>query len=120
MQSGRSHSLIRAAESRWKDVIKMTTLKLKREWCLVLGIMIGGAAMLAGCAFGSWLAAEEKEVNQVYHERVEKYVSCIREQDETRGWIIRSECSSDWKELDRESGLTYTQVGRDLYINSEN
>lgn len=98
----------------------MTTLKLKREWCLVLGIMIGGAAMLAGVSLGNWLATQREEVNREYHERVEKYVSCIREQDETRGWIIRSECSSDWKELDHESGLTYHQVGRDLYLNHEN
>jgi hypothetical protein len=46
----------------------------------------------------------------------EAYKQCIIQQSETQGYIIRSYCSLNYKQLDRLSKLEYTQKGYDLYL----
>lgn len=45
-----------------------------------------------------------------------KYKQCIQQQSDTRGWIIRSECSSNYRILDEVAQIQYTQIGYDLYL----
>lgn len=47
---------------------------------------------------------------------VEEYRQCIIDQSEKQGWIIRSYCSLNYSQLDKEAGLEYTQSGYDLYL----
>lgn len=89
----------------------MTTQRLRREWCFVLGIILGVAMAVLGMRAVS---------NTRYHSDVEEYKACILEQHETRGYIVRSECSSMWRELDLLADLKYVQVGRDIYLSVEN
>lgn len=46
----------------------------------------------------------------------EAYKQCIIQQSETQGYIIRSACSNNYKQLDRLSGLQYKQIKLDLYL----
>lgn len=59
------------------------------------------------------IQAQNQEREQ---QRVEEYKTCILKQSEKRGWIIRSECSMSYQELDQKANLEYIQKGYDLYL----
>ena len=48
---------------------------------------------------------------------LDAYVACVLEQDAKYGWIVRSDCSPNWRALDAKAGFTYTQRGYDIYLN---
>lgn len=54
--------------------------------------------------------------NKQIQQEAQTYKQCIIEQSETRGWIIRSECSLNYKQLDQTANLKYIQKGYDLYL----
>ena len=47
---------------------------------------------------------------------VETYKQCILEQSQEQGWIVRSSCSSNYKELDSKANLQYIQKGLNIYL----
>ena len=47
---------------------------------------------------------------------VETYKQCILEQSQKQGWIVRSNCSSNYKELDSKANLQYIQKGLNIYL----
>lgn len=47
---------------------------------------------------------------------VETYKQCILEQSQKQGWIVRSSCSSNYKELDSKANLQYIQKGLNIYL----
>ena len=47
---------------------------------------------------------------------VETYKQCILEQSQKQGWIVRSNCSNNYKELDRKANLQYIQKGSNIYL----
>lgn len=54
-----------------------------------------------------------------FKEGAAKYKACVLEQSRRQGWITRSSCSLHWREYDEYLGLTYKQVGLDIYLTSE-
>ena len=49
-------------------------------------------------------------------QEAQAYKQCIQEQSDTQGYIIRSECSTNYKYLDQYLNLEYTQKGYDIYL----
>ena len=49
-------------------------------------------------------------------QQAEAYKQCIIQQSETQGYIIRSECSTNYKQLDQITNLKYKQIKLDLYL----
>lgn len=47
---------------------------------------------------------------------VETYKQCILEQSQEQGWIVRSNCSNNYKELDSKANLQYIQKGLNIYL----
>lgn len=48
--------------------------------------------------------------------KVETYKQCILEQSQKQGWIVRSNCSNNYKELDSKANLQYIQKGLNIYL----
>lgn len=59
-------------------------------------------------------------INNQYQKQLqqeaEEYKQCILKQSQEQGWIIRSACSSNYKQLDEIANLKYKQIGLDLYL----
>ncbi len=49
-------------------------------------------------------------------QQANEYKTCIIEQANEKGYIIRSSCSNNYKQLDKVANLEYTQKGYDLYL----
>ena len=47
---------------------------------------------------------------------VETYKQCILEQSQKQGWIVRSNCYNNYKELDSKANLQYIQKGSNIYL----
>ena len=47
---------------------------------------------------------------------IETYKQCILEQSQKQGWIVRSNCSNNYKELDSKANLQYIQKGSNIYL----
>lgn len=54
--------------------------------------------------------------NKQLDKQIQDYKTCIQEQSQEQGYIIRHYCSSNYQTLDQLSGLQYTQKGYDLYL----
>ena len=54
--------------------------------------------------------------NKQIQQEAQAYKQCILEQSQTQGYIIRSECSSNYKQLDEIANLKYKQIKLDLYL----
>lgn len=50
------------------------------------------------------------------YQEIEQYKQCIQQQSQEHGYIIRSQCSSNYTILDQLSELKYIQIGYDLYL----
>ena len=69
-------------------------------------------------------AASLITINSVAHnisdkqlqQEAQAYKQCILKQSQTQGYIIRSECSSNYKQLDEIANLKYKQIKLDLYL----
>ncbi len=57
-----------------------------------------------------------KQYQAQLQQEAEAYKQCIIQQSETQGYIIRSECSLKWKQLDQTANLKYKQIKLDLYL----
>jgi hypothetical protein len=59
-------------------------------------------------------------INNQYQKQLQQeaqeYKECIIKQSQEQGWIIRSACSSNYKQLDEIANLKYKQIGLDLYL----
>lgn len=49
-------------------------------------------------------------------QEAEAYKQCIIQQSETQEYIIRSACSTNYKQLDQIANLKYKQIKLDLYL----
>ena len=49
-------------------------------------------------------------------QEAQAYKQCITKQSDTQGYIIRSECSINYKQLDKIANIGYIQKGYDLYL----
>lgn len=76
---------------------------------IITGLIITGLIITAYTAMHKQSQKEQDKLTQ-------EYIQCITKQSETRGWIIRSECSQNYLILDQLSKLEYTQKGYDLYL----
>lgn len=77
---------------------------------VLLGIIVIGVLVVSAMSI-------QKENIKREQQEIEEYKTCILAQSESRGWIIRSECSQYYQRLDKQANLTYTQKGYDLYLN---
>lgn len=55
-------------------------------------------------------------INNDIKKQVKDYKECIQSQSDSRGYIIRSECSFNYEQLDKRANLEYTTVKKDLYL----
>lgn len=90
----------------------MSTLKL-RPW-----VKVTLAVIITACVCATLFAWREKVRDEARRE-VEEYKMCILDQHYTHGWIVRSDCSLNWKYLDTQAGFEYYQVGYDLYLSTK-
>jgi hypothetical protein len=70
-------------------------------------------------AIGTILIANTILNNQAkaqLQQEAEAYKQCIIQQSETQGYIIRSACSTNYKQLDQIANLKYIQIKLDLYL----
>lgn len=73
-------------------------------------ILIGGIILIG--EIKSELKAYEQERETIK----QNYITCIKEQDQKQGYIIRSACSNNWQSLDAQTNAQYKQVKKDLYL----
>jgi len=76
------------------------------------------AVVFFGCLF-YLIGAIKNELKQYEQEREtikQNYITCIKEQDQKQGYIIRSACSNNWQSLDAQTNAQYKQVKKDLYL----
>lgn len=73
-------------------------------------LIFGGLVIINNVKIGLQKQAlqEQKEV--------ETYKECILEQSQKQGWIVRSNCSNNYKELDSKANLQYIQKGLNIYL----
>lgn len=88
----------------------MKRLKLKSWVIPTIEVIALAIIVLVGVSSLKTKAEEE------HQNTLNEYYSCIMEQHNTQGWIVRSACSYAYAQYDRELGLEYTQVGYDVYL----
>ena len=88
-------------------------IKLKKWVKVVIGGIVGIVLL---SILISAINNLQEQARQEEQQRVQEYKTCIMEQSKTQGWIIRSECSKDYKELDKKANIEYEQVGYDLFV----
>lgn len=54
--------------------------------------------------------------NNQLNQQAEAYRQCIIKQSQEQQYIIRSECSTNYKQLDKITKLKYKQIKLDLYL----
>ena len=86
---------------------------MKEKICVLVFITVlvcGGFAFINNIKTNLYKQAlqEQKEV--------ETYKQCILKQSQKYGWIVRSSCSSNYKELDSKANLHYIQKGLNVYL----
>lgn len=74
-------------------------------------IILIGSIIIIG-AIKNELKAYEQERETIK----QNYITCIKEQDQKQGYIIRSACSDNWQSLDAQTNAQYKQVKKDLYL----
>lgn len=92
----------------------MTKKRRLKKWVKVVISGIVGIVLLS--ILISAISNLQEQARQKEQQRVQEYKTCIMEQSKTQGWIIRSQCSMDYKELDKKANIEYKQVGYDLFI----
>ena len=73
-------------------------------------ILIGGIIIIGE------IKNELKQYEQERETIKQNYITCIKEQDQKQGYIIRSACSDNWQSLDAQTNAQYKQVKKDLYL----
>ena len=73
-------------------------------------ILIGGIILIGE------IKSELKQYEQERETIKQNYITCIKEQDQKQGYIIRSACSNNWQSLDAQTNAQYKQVKKDLYL----
>lgn len=85
---------------------------MKKIYTLIFIVML----VCGGFAFVNNIKTElNRQVLQEQKE-VETYKQCILEQSQKHGWIVRSSCSNNYKELDSKANLQYIQKGLNIYL----
>lgn len=82
----------------------MSTRKQIITALLIVGLITAGNIILAN-----------RGKAQLQQE-VQAYKDCIIKQSQEQGYIIRSYCSLNYKQLDQAANLKYIQKGYDLYL----
>lgn len=97
--------------------MKKTKRRLKKGvknfifYTLTSIIILVGSIIIIGTIKNELKAYEqEKEIIK------QNYVTCIQEQDQKQGYVIRSACSNNWQSLDAQTNAQYKQVKKDLYL----
>lgn len=78
---------------------------------------LGAIAVLALMLIAVMIKSASDRIDAEEKAELDAYKACIMEQDAKYGWIVRSDCSSNWRTLDAKAGFTYTQRGYDIYLN---
>lgn len=78
---------------------------------------LGAIAVLALMLIAVMIKSASDRIDAEEKAELDAYVQCVLDQDAAQGWIVRSECSANWRALDAKAGFTYTQRGYDFYLN---
>lgn len=78
---------------------------------------IGALAVIALMLMAVMIKSASDRVDAEKKAELDAYVACVLDQDARQGWIVRNECSANWRVLDAKAGFTYTQRGYDIYLN---
>ena len=76
---------------------------------IITGLVIIGLVLITHTALSN---QSDKQLQQ----EAQAYKQCIIKQSQTQGYIIRSACSSNYKQLDKIANLKYKQIKLDLYL----
>ena len=79
-----------------------------KKTIIITTLIIGAYALLTTTINNQY----QKQLQQ----EAQAYKQCIIKQSEEQGWIIRSACSSNYKQLDEIANLKYKQIKLDLYL----
>lgn len=79
-----------------------------KKTIIITTLIIGAYALLTTTINNQY----QKQLQQ----EAKEYKQCILKQSEEQGWIIRSACSSNYKQLDEIANLKYKQIKLDLYL----
>lgn len=85
---------------------------MKKIYTLIFIVVL----VYGGFAFVNNVKTELNRQALQEQKEVETYKQCILEQSEKHGWIVRSSCSNNYKELDSKANLQYTQKGLNIYL----
>ena len=92
----------------------MTKKRRLKKWVkVVIGGIVGIVllSILISTINNLQEQARQKELNEI-----KEYQQCIYDQHKEQSYIIRSNCSSNWKILDKKANIEYKQVKMDLYL----
>lgn len=88
----------------------MTKKRRLKKWVkVVIGGIVG--IVLLNNLVSTINNLQEQELNEI-----KEYQQCIYNQHKEQSYIIRSNCSSNWKTLDKKANIEYKQVKMDLYL----
>ena len=99
---------------------KKRHLKLKKEVKemikkgLVISFIIVFIILL--CNTINTIKEYQKTQTEKQQTEVNNYKQCIYNQHKQKGYIIRSECSLNWRTLDQKANIKYKQIKMDLYL----
>lgn len=77
-------------------------------------IIITTAILIATYSIGSTII--NNQYQKQLQQQAKEYKQCIQQQSQTQGYIIRSQCSNNYKQLDKIANMQYKQVNYDLYL----
>lgn len=89
----------------------MLTRKQTIATLLTIGTLITGCTIL-----NNQIKTQHRQYQEQLQQEAKAYKQCIIQQSETQGYIIRSECSNNYKQLDQITGLKYKQIKLDIYL----
>lgn len=99
---------------------KKTKLKFKKEVKemikkgLVISFIIVFIILL--CNTINTIKEYQKTQTEKQQTEVNNYKQCIYNQHKQKGYIIRSECSLNWRILDQKANIKYKQIKKDIYL----
>lgn len=85
---------------------------MKKIYTLIIMVVL----VCGSFAFVNNIKTELNKQALQEQKEVETYKQCILEQSEKHGWVVRSSCSNNYKELDSKANLQYTQKGLNIYL----
>ena len=96
-------------------MIKMTRKQIRKAKRIIKGVFTI-AMVVATLVVINTIKTNINDYKQQEINEIKEYQQCIYNQHKEQGYIIRSNCSTNWKALDQKANIEYKQVKMDLYL----